>query len=155
MPHTYVKIEKGEEVDILTGSILPLLDAVMAKIRCWMPEPDYPFSAVEEAVANALAHRDYLDTTRGITVTIHEKTLEITNPGALLSGTNLHRMLKPDQISRRNPWLYQRLLVMDGQKRFLKSGKGMNRMKNAFARIGDVKFVSVGASNLFRVIFPR
>jgi ATP-dependent DNA helicase RecG len=155
LPHAYIKIERDEDAEMLTGSILPLLEQAMEKIQEWVPDSGYPYSAVEEAVANALAHRDYLDFTRGITIVVKEKSLEITNPGALLPGTNLHRMLKPDQISRRNPWLYQRLIAMDGHKRFLKTGKGMNRMQDAFAGIGPVKFVSVGASNLFKVIFPR
>ena len=155
LPHAYIKMEREEDTVLLTGSILALLDQAMETLKKWVPDHGYPFTAVEEAIANALAHRDYLDLTRGITITVKKKSLEITNPGALLPGTNRHRMLKPDQISRRNPWLYQRLLAMDGRKRFLKSGKGMNRMKDAFAQIGTVKFISVGASNLFKVIFPR
>ncbi len=155
LPHAYIRVEKGEQAEIVTGSILPLLERTMEIIRRWVPDPEYPMEAVEEALANALAHRDYLDYTRGITVTITDTSIEVTNPGALLAGTAMHRKMKPDQMNRRNPWLYQRLLVMDSARRFLKSGKGMNRIEKALAPIGPVKFISIGASNLFRVIFPR
>jgi predicted HTH transcriptional regulator len=154
LPHAHVKVEGNGDAEILSGSIVPLLDLVMSRVHQLMDRQDYPYQAVEEAVANALAHRDYLDYTRGITVSIHDRTLEITNPGALISGTTLHRTVRPDQISRRNPWLYQRLLTLDRGKRFLKSGKGMARIKAAFSQIGEVKFVSIGTSNLFKVIFP-
>ncbi len=90
----------------------------MFVVREWVLHPDYPFDAVEEAVANALVHRDYLDFTRGVNIFVSDKKLEISNPGALISGNTRYRTSRLDQVDRRNPWLYQRLLALDPKEQF-------------------------------------
>ena len=106
-------------------------------------------------MANALVHRDYLDNSRGITVTINEKNIEISNPGSLMASNSVYKFIKENNPDRRNSWLYQRLVTLDDKKRFMKSGLGMRRIKERFAQIGEAKFLNIGSQNLFKVILPR
>lgn len=155
LPHVYIKVSINEETKCFYGNILTMLDEVSFYLREMIEDKSYPLEAVEEAIANALVHRDYLDTSRGITVTINSKNIEISNPGALISSNNIYRYTKENNPDRRNSWLYQRLLTLDEKKRFMKSGIGLSRIKNAFEDIGEVKFLNIGSQNLFKVILPR
>jgi len=155
IPQAYVKVIYGEKTVCFFGNILKLLDDSLGYIKETVTDEGYPFDAVEEALANALVHRDYLDNSRGINVVVTEKNIEISNPGAFTAGDRIYRYMKENNPSRRNAWLYQRLLTLDPKKRFLKSGIGMNRIKKAFRDIGEVKFLNIGRQNLFKVIMPR
>lgn len=155
LPHTYTKIMYKGSVEYFSGNILNQLDKVSYRLREIIDDFNYPIVAIEEAIANALVHRDYLDYSRGIFVTITEKNIEISNPGALMAGNSVYKYIKERNPERRNPWLYQRLLMLDDKKRFMKTGIGMDRMKKAFEDYGKVKFVNIGSQNLFKVIFPR
>jgi predicted HTH transcriptional regulator len=156
LPHAYVKaVSVNQEVQYFYGNILNMLDNTSRYMEEEIKDHGYPMEAAFEAVANALVHRDYLDLSRGITVTITEKNIEISNPGALIASNSIYKFIRENNPDRRNPWLYQRLLTLDDRKRFMKSGIGMNRIKKAFADIGEVKFLNIGSHNLFKVILPR
>jgi len=155
MPHSHIRIIHDQHTEMKTDNIPGLLDWASVRIREITGGGDYPFAAVDEAVANALVHRDYLDASRGIIVNITKKTIEITNPGAYFGGNRIFGYRKDDFPLRRNPWLYQRLVLVDDKKRFLKYGLGINNIKRAFERIGKVKFINLGRSNAFRVVLPR
>ncbi|MCX7923678.1 MAG: putative DNA binding domain-containing protein [Clostridia bacterium] len=155
LPHVYIKATYNEEVHCFYGNILSMLDKASLYLERTIRDRDYPVEAVYEAVANALVHRDYLDNSRGITITVNQKNIEVSNPGALISSNSVYRFIKENNPDRRNPWLYQRLLTLDTKKRFMKSGIGMLRIKKAFEDIGEVKFLNIGAQNLFKVILPR
>lgn len=154
LPHVYIKVTNNDEVKIFQGNILTMLDEVSDYIRNYNRDSKYPFEALEEVVANALAHRDYLDLSRGITIAITDKNVEVSNPGALIADNSVYKFIKENNPDRRNSWLYQRLLTLDPKKRFMKSGMGMTRVKNAFKDIGKVKFVNIGSQNLFKVLLP-
>lgn len=155
LPHIYVKVECNGEAQCFKGNILTLLDTVSDFLKQKIMYDDYPYEAMEEIIANALVHRDYLDTSRGITVTLSEKNIEVSNPGALIAYNSIYKVIRENNPDRRNSWLYERLLTLDTRKRFLKSGMGMTRVKKAFADIGDVKFINIGSQNLFKVILPN
>lgn len=155
MPHSHIRLIHDQHVEMKTDNIPGLLDWASARIRELIDDAEYPFGAVEEAVANALVHRDYLDASRGITINITRKSIEITNPGAYFGGNRVYGCNRDDFPIRRNPWLYQRLVLVDEKKRFLKYGLGMRNIKHAFENIGKVKFVNLGRSNAFRVVLPR
>ncbi len=154
LPHVYIKVTNNDEVKIFQGNILTMLDEVSEYIRNLNSHSKYPFEALEEVIANALAHRDYLDLSRGITISITDKNVEVSNPGALIADNSVYKFIKENNPDRRNSWLYQRLLTLDPKKRFMKSGMGMTRVKNAFKDIGKVKFVNIGSQNLFKVLLP-
>lgn len=154
LPHVYIKVTNKKEVKMFYGSILTMLDAVSDYLKNVINNEKYPFEALEEVVANALVHRDYLDISRGITISITDKNIEISNPGALIAENSVYKFIKENNPNRRNSWLYQRLLTLDPKKRFMKSGMGMTRIKTAFRDIGKVKFVNIGSQNLFKVLLP-
>jgi predicted HTH transcriptional regulator len=55
---------------------------------------------------------------------------------------------------RRNQWLYQRLLILDNKRRFLQTGKGMERIYKAFKQHGGATFINNEKRNLFKVVLP-
>lgn len=155
LPHVYVKIVHNDKNEYVFGNIVQMLDKSLESIRNIIDDVKYPYGAVEEVVANALVHRDYLDTSRGIAVSINEKNIEISNPGSLIANNSIYKFTRENNPERRNPWLYQRLVTADAEKRFLNTGSGLSRIKKAFGETGDVKFLNIGSQNLFKVILPR
>ena len=61
----------------------------------------YPQEAIREAVANALAHRDWTRSTE-IEVTVYADRMEIVSPGALPNTMSVEKMVA-GQRSPRNP----------------------------------------------------
>lgn len=155
LPHCFMKLIHDNEVEMINGNILDILDKASLKIRELIRDENYPYHAVDEAFANSLAHRDYLDTSRGIIVNISKRSIEISNPGAILDGNRNYGHMKDFDPVRRNPWLYQRLVIVDDKKRFLKYGLGLNKIRQAFDNMGKVKFINLGRNNSFRVVLPR
>ncbi len=155
LPQVYAKVMHDDKIDLFHGNILSMLDNISDFLKGVIKDKNYPFEALEEVIANALVHRDYLDDSRGITINITSKFIEITNPGALISDNSIYQFTKGNNPYRRNSWLYQRLLMLDHKKRFMRSGIGMTRIKSSFSGIGKVKFINIGSQNLFKVILPR
>lgn len=155
LPQVYAKVMHDDKIDLFHGNILSMLDNISDFLKGVIKDKNYPFEALEEVIANALVHRDYLDDSRGITINITSKFIEITNPGALISDNSIYQFTKGNNPYRRNSWLYQRLLMLDHKKRFMRSGIGMTRVKSSFSGIGKVKFINIGSQNLFKVILPR
>lgn len=155
LPQCYVSITYGNDTRIISGNIPAILDQVSADIKRIVGSQDYPMEAFEEALANALIHRDYCDLSRGIAITVTERTIEIVNPGAVTAGSKVYRHMKECFPERRNAWLYQRFISIDERRRFLQSGLGINRIRKAFNAVGTVKFVNLGRQNSFKVVLPR
>jgi len=154
LPQVYIKVHYDNKVKFFSGNVINLLDDTENFIKDICADSSYPLEAVFEALANAVVHRDYLDLTRGIQVVISNKYIEITNPGAMISGNRVYKYYKDNNPKRRNPWLYQRLLTVDKKGRFLKYGLGISRIKSYFENEEDVKFINLGSKNLFKVILP-
>lgn len=153
-PQHYIKISSDDETIIVHGPILQMLDDVMLILHRMIPDKVYPFTALEEAIANALAHRDYLDLSRGIHITISPRNIEVANPGALIDKTGVYHAMHDQNPERRNPWLYQRLVMADNKRRFHKSGVGMNRIQASLEGYAPAKFINLGQQNLFKAVMP-
>lgn len=155
LPHCYVKITYHDFTEIIYGNILELLEKSVEKISEIINDEEYPITAVEEALANALVHRDYLDMTRGVSVLITDRTIEIINPGAIAGGSKVYLNMKGWAPPRRNAWLYQRLITIDEKRRFMRTGMGISRIRKALDMTGAVKFINLGKQNTFKVVLPR
>ena len=155
LPQCYVKLISSEGITHITGNIYSMMHQSLELIRNIISDDTYPFDAVEESLANAMLHRDYLDVARGILIDITDDFIEISNPGALVAGNITLKYMRDKNPQRRNPWLYQRLLILDYKRHFIKAGTGMLSMREAFTDRGKVKFINLGSRNLFKVVFPR
>jgi len=66
-------------------------------------ETEYPATAVREALVNAVAHRDYRITGRGIEIRMYSDRMEITSPGGLPAHITLDNLV--EEHYSRNPRL--------------------------------------------------
>jgi len=73
--------------------------------------PEYPTRAWQEAIVNAVAHRDYSVTGRGIEVWLYDDRLEIQSPGELPLGISPDDLLSGQRAHvSRNPRLVRGLV---------------------------------------------
>ena len=136
------------------GCIPQMLDEALRISGRMIGDSRWPMEALEEALANALAHRDYLDLGRGIEIDITAKNIEVTNPGAMRDGNGMVRRWDRNDTTRRNPWLYQRLLGVDAMNRFHRTRMGAKRIMQELEQYGPVRFINLGDRNLFKVVMP-
>jgi len=94
--------------------------------------PDYPERAVQEAIVNALIHRDYSIIGSEIHVDIYDDRLEISSPGGMCDGTYVQE-LNPYEVSstRRNPILADLFARMDLMER---RGSGLRKIIESYMR---------------------
>jgi len=154
LPHTGIRIEYNEQVYYIRGNILEMLDKCEALISNFFENTTYPIKSVYDALSNAVVHRDYWDMSREIVVTINDEQISVSNPGAVWNRGSLKKIMQDQNPPRRNPWLYQRLLLMDKRERFLKYGLGMARIKKPFLNIGQVRIFNFPNKNLFKITLP-
>lgn len=112
--------------------------------------PEYPLAAAHEAVANAVAHRDYAAPTQ-VFVRLYDNRLEIQNPGGLLPGLTLEQVLAGGESRRRNPVIAEVLRQMG---KMTTVGRGLVLIRQEMAKLGspDPQFASDGQH--FRVTLP-
>ena len=154
IPHNMIKIinkinSNFDEVIIVQGSLLDMLDRVEEFFKNIFPV-NYPIVAVHEAVKNAILYRDYTMFYKEIEIIINYNSVSVSSPGNLLFSTKINT----HNYSKRNMWIYDKLIALDDKKRFVKSGRGFARMKRAFIKYGKIIFVDSKEDNSFKVIFP-
>lgn len=90
---------------------------------------EYPVKAVREALVNAVAHRDYEDTSRKIQLNIFSDRLVVASPGYPPKPVTLAKLRKGDYEScRRNPILAECLAAF---RMMEQRGTGFERMRAA------------------------
>ncbi|MEJ8552919.1 RNA-binding domain-containing protein [Tepidibacter sp. Z1-5] len=147
-------LDKEATTKIFHGNIIYMLNEVEYYLGNVLKNYNYPIEGLYECIRNSLVHRDYYDLTREIVIYLGKDKVEVNNPGVLIRGDSINTIVKENNPSRRNDWIYQRLLILDDKMRFLGSGMGFNRIKNSFEKKGSVKFINVTKRNLFRAILP-
>lgn len=155
IPQNMIKIinrinKNKDEVIVIQGSILEMVDKSERVIYDLMPN-DYPSSAIIEGVKNAVLYRKYSSVNRVIEISIGYKSVSIDSPGALIEKSNLGKEISH---SKRNIWIYEKLITLDNNKRFLNNGRGFSRMKKAFYGVGKVKLINSIKDDYFKVILP-
>lgn len=90
---------------------------------------EYPPEVIREAIVNAIAHRDYEDSTRPIYVKVFFDRVEILSPGNLLPPLTIRKLIKGTfEPCSRNPTIAQYL----GHLRLMEQrGSGIRRMRTA------------------------
>lgn len=145
------KVNKNEnEVIIIQGSILQMVDKSETIISNILPK-NYPKSAIVEGIKNAVLYRDYSSTNRIIEVNIGFKTISIISPGALIEKNSSDKV---STHSKRNMWIYEKLITLDNNKRFLNNGGGFSRIKKVFYGVGKVKLINSIEDDYFKVVLP-
>ena len=95
---------------------------------------EYPTFAWQEAIVNAVAHRDYHYEGLGIEIWMFDDRIEILSPGALVEPVTLARLLKRERIhASRNPRIV-RVLTDHGYMR--EQGEGIPRIFDTMEREG-------------------
>jgi ATP-dependent DNA helicase RecG len=88
--------------------------------------PEYPTFAWQEAVVNAVAHRDYRTAGRGVEVWLFEDRMEVVSPGGLLPSITVDQLERREMAHEsRNPRI-ARVLAELGFMR--EQGEGVARM---------------------------
>lgn len=158
MPHAGIRIVNwisgSREEYRVTGSVIQLLDRGMEIIKHILEGTGYPLEALEEAIANAIVHRDYFDHSREILIYLGQKRIEISNPGCVHGKEPLDNLLHENNPFRRNNWLYHQLMILDDCKRFTKYGLGLEKIKSVLGSKGRVRFINLRKINMFKVVLP-
>lgn len=123
--------------------------AVYSKIgsKTRINTPQYPVSAVREAIINALVHTDYAIKGSSILVALFDDRLEITNPGAIPHGLSLEDALAGSSRAR-NRVIIRTFHLLDLVEQW---GSGLQKIITACVKRGLKKplFEEIGAQ--FRV----
>ncbi|MCX6964987.1 MAG: DUF4062 domain-containing protein [Verrucomicrobia bacterium] len=91
--------------------------------------PEYPKVALREALVNALAHRDYEDSTGHVVVEVFSDRIVVSNPGLPVGHPSLKRLRSGSLRSRsRNPLLSQGLVFLGLME---ERGTGIRRMRGS------------------------
>lgn len=94
--------------------------------------PEYPTFAWQEAIVNAVAHRDYSEQGRGVELWFFEDRMEVLSPGAPVAPVTVEALLAGERIhASRNPFI-ARVLVELGLMR--EAGEGIPRMFDEMQR---------------------
>ena len=112
--------------------------------------PEYPLAAAHEAVANAVAHREYVAPSQ-VFVRMYDNRLEIQNPGGLLPGLTLAQVLAGGQSRRRNPIIAEVLRQMG---KMTTVGRGLALIRQEMARLGSPSPEFASDAQSFRVTLP-
>lgn len=113
---------------------------------------EYPIRAIEEAVTNALAHRDYYSNAE-VQLSIFDDKIEIWNPGELLKPLSLEDLKKEHQSIPRNELIADSLFLI----RYIeKWGRGTNRIIEEMLehKLPEPVFMIKAGSFVIRLIGP-
>ncbi|MGL4741214.1 MAG: AlbA family DNA-binding domain-containing protein [Sarcina sp.] len=150
IPYNMIKI--FNEIDnkniLFQGSLLSIIDASSSYIKAILPEW-YPSDAILEAIKNAVLYRDYT-LSNCIEVILGKNNIIVDSPGKFIEGNKGREF----NYSKRNMWIYEKLISLDDEQRFLRSGHGFKRMNNNLKSLGKVKLIDNKERAKVRVIFP-
>ena len=144
-----LEIKSGDEYNaseggIVKGNVLSLITETWEKLRPFLVQTRlssgaifetkimYPELACQEAIINAIAHRDYSAEGKGIDIYIFDDRLEIKSPGMLLSTISLDDIRSEKGVHESRNALIARVLREKGFMREL--GEGMIRIFSLFKK---------------------
>ena len=94
----------------------------------------FPKQALDEAIVNALVHRDYSDFSGEITINIYSDKMEIINSGEIPSDIILRKnTIKPYHSVFRNPTIAHMFFLRGKME---KKGRGLSLIKETFEKNG-------------------
>src|SRR6056297_460254 len=114
-----------------------------------------PLEGIDEAIGNAIIHRDYFDNTREIVIYLSKNQIIISNPGSTIGNIRFDNIIKEKNHKRRNFWLYKTFLILDDENNLLKNNNGLKFIKNYYEGIAEVRFLASREMNIFKVAIKR
>ena len=120
--------------------------------------PEYPERAVEEAIANALIHRDYTNYGSEVHIDMYDDRLEVVSPGGMFDGgTPIQDRgnIRDIGSSRRNPLVADIFSRLDFAER---RGSGLGKIMDAYSLpLGNIegRSPSFVSDMFFRAILPN
>ena len=136
------------DVEIIEDNILVSFNKVLEYLRRNIPivsefyadsplrtdRKKYPFSAIDEAIVNAMVHRDYGDMSGEITINIHQDKIEIINSGEIPSDIiKSKNKIESHHSVLRNPMIAH-MFFLTGKME--KLGRGLSLIKKQFDELG-------------------
>jgi len=112
--------------------------------------PEYPLAAAHEALANAVAHRDYSAPSQ-VFLRLYDDRLEVQNPGGLLPGVTLEQALAGGVSRRRNPVIAEVLRQMG---KMTTVGRGLMLIQQEMEALGSPPPMFESDALYFRVTLP-
>ena len=110
--------------------------------------PEYPYAAIREAVANAVAHRDYSFSSAVVRVMIFDDRVEVESPGRLPKGVDI-KHLEGRHVPR-NETIAQLLYDIGYIEKF---GTGIRRMREEMRAHGLQEPLFREDGEFFKVTF--
>jgi len=144
-----IELKSGDDYNaseggIVRGNVLSLISETWEKLRPFLVQTKlssgaifetrfmYPEIACQEAIINAIAHRDYSAEGQGIEIYIFDDRLEIKSPGMLLSSISIDDIRNEKGAHESRNALIARVLRERGFMREL--GEGMRRIYSLFRK---------------------
>jgi ATP-dependent DNA helicase RecG len=115
--------------------------------------PRYSDKALQEAVVNAFAHRDYEHSHDPVRITVFDDRIEISNPGGLLPGVDREALIKGESKAPdwRNPALASFLFRMNLAQNL---GQGIPTIREETMAVADRPPEIIPGTDNFTVILP-
>ena len=132
------------------GNLLNMIDMVEKEMYTLLPSK-YPVYAVMEAVKNSVMYREYSKIDKIIEIILTKNSVIVISPGQLLDRNNIFGDMG---YSKRNMWIYDKLISLDEGKRFINDGNGIVRIKEAFKGKRKVRLINSTLEDCFKVILP-
>ena len=125
--------------------ILPHSEVIQQSLRQTVSV--YPEIALRELIANALIHQDFTVTGAGPMIEIFEDRIEFTNPGTLLPGKRLDRLIGTTPVSRNEKLAsnFRRYRICEER------GTGFQKVVEAVELFGLPPILFTTLDNAFRV----
>jgi len=124
-------------------------------LRLGRPEeeeaPEYPLAAALEAIANAVAHRDYAAASQ-VFVRLYDDRLEVKSPGGPLPGLTLEGLRTGGESRPRNPVIAGALRRMG---LMVEAGRGLALIQQEMASLGSPPPEFAADAHSFRVTLPN
>ena len=143
IPHNTIRI-------MINGNLLSMIDIVEKEMYTLLPSK-YPVYAVMEAVKNSVMYREYSKIDKIIEIILTKNSIIVISPGQLVDRNNIFGDMG---YSKRNMWIYDKLISLDEGKRFINDGNGIVRIKEAFKGKRKVRLINSTLEDCFKVILP-
>lgn len=155
-PHLGIRIidmlDVSKQTVHINGNLFKMMDDASKYLRAL--DVNYPIEAIEEAIFNAVLHRDYFDNSRDILVYLSHKKVVVSSPGAIFGREKVNNIIHQFDSRRRNNWLYHQMLTLDEKRRFIKMGTGLQFIKQELKPYGRVQILNLRKIDLFKVVMP-